>query len=62
MSDSDVDLVAELDLVARIDLFRLTALEQRIAELLGHSLDLLPEPVEKLRLRANIERDRLTAF
>ena len=59
---SDIDLAAELDPEARIDLFQLTALERRIAELLGRPVDLLPEPVEKTRLQANINRDRRLAF
>ena len=59
---SDVDLAAEFDPAARMDLFRLTALERRIAEILGRRVDLLPEPVEKARLRANIDRDRRLAF
>jgi hypothetical protein len=61
-AESDVDLAAELDPDARMDLFRLTALERHIAELLGRPVDLLPEPVEKRRLHANIERDRRVAF
>jgi uncharacterized protein len=60
--DSDVDLAAELDPDAGIGLFALGALEQRLAELIGRKVDLLPEPVEKQRLRANIERDRRRAF
>jgi predicted nucleotidyltransferase len=60
--DSDVDLAVELDREARIDLVRLIALEERIGDLLGRKVDLLPEPVEKPRLRANIERDRKLAF
>ena len=59
---SDVDLLAELDPEARIGLFGLSALERRLAELVGRPVDLLPEPVEKPRLRANIERDRIRAF
>src|SRR4051794_19920739 len=61
-ADSDVDLAAELDPAARIDLVRLVALERRLAELVGRRVDLLPEPAEKPRLRANIERDRVRAF
>ena len=61
-ADSDVDLAAQLDPDARIGLLGLAALERRLAELLDHPVDLLPEPVEKLRLRANIERDRRVAF
>lgn len=60
--DSDVDLAAELDPEARIGLFALGALERRLAELVGRKVDLLPEPVEKPRLRANIDRDRRRAF
>ena len=61
-ADSDVDLAAEFDPDARLDLFRLIALERRIAEIVGRRVDLLPEPAEKPRLRANIERDRRLAF
>lgn len=59
---SDVDLAAELDPEARIGLFALGALERRLTELVGHPVDLLPEPVERSRLRANIDRDRRYAF
>lgn len=59
---SDVDLAAEFDPAARMDLFRLTALERRITEILGRRVELLPEPVEKPLLRANIDRDRRRAF
>jgi predicted nucleotidyltransferase len=61
-ADSDIDLVAEFDPRARMDLFRLTALERRISDLLGCRVDLLTEPVEKARLRAAIARDRRDAF
>ena len=60
--DSDVDLAVEFDPDARMDLFRLVALERRIAEIVGRRVDLLPEPVETLRLRANVERDCRFAF
>ncbi len=61
-SDSDIDLAAEFDPAARMDLLQLTALERRIAELLGSPVDLLPEPVEKRPLQDQINRDRLRAF
>ncbi len=61
-ADSDVDLAAELDPEAGIGLFALGALERRLAEMVGRKVDLLPEPVEKPRLRANIDRDRQPAF
>jgi predicted nucleotidyltransferase len=59
---SDVDLVAELDPEARVGVFRLLGLERRLAEILGRSVDLLPEPIEHPRLRVNVERDRRVAF
>jgi len=61
-AESDVDLAVELDPGTRMDLFRLTALQRRIAQLLGRRVDLVPEPVEKQRLQANIDRDRQLAF
>jgi predicted nucleotidyltransferase len=61
-ADSDVDLVVEFDPAAEMDLVRLVALERRIGETLGRPVEILPEPVENPRLRANVERDRLIAF
>ena len=61
-TDSDIDLAAEFDPAARMDLLQLTAPERRIAELLGSPVDLLPEPAEKSRLQDQINRDRLRAF
>jgi len=59
--DSDVDLAVELDPDAYLGL-RFFGLEQRLAELLGRNVDLIPEPVENPRLRANLERDRRRVF
>src|SRR5581483_6439013 len=61
-ADSDIDLVAEIDRSAGLDLFGLVALERRPGEMLGHTVDLTLEPVEKPRLQTNIDRDRLRAF
>lgn len=60
--DSDIDVAAELDPAAGIGLFALGALERRLAGLLGRPVDLLAEPVEKPRLRANIDQDRRRVF
>jgi predicted nucleotidyltransferase len=60
--DSDIDLAAEFDPAARMDLLQLSAVERRIAELLGSPVDLLPEPVEKRSLQDQINRDRRRAF
>ena len=59
---SDIDLAAEFEPTARMDLLQLTALERRLAELLGSPVDLLPEPVEKRRLQDQINRVRQRAF
>jgi predicted nucleotidyltransferase len=61
-ADSDVDLLAEFDPAAEMDLIRLVALERRIGETLGRAVEILAEPVENQRLRANLERDRVIAF
>ena len=61
-TDSDIDLAAEFDPAARMDLLQLIALERRITALLGSPVDLLPEPVEKRRLQDQINRDRRRAF
>ena len=60
--DSDIDLAAEFDPAAKMDLIRLVALERRIGDALGRAVEILPEPVENPRLRANVERDRRIAF
>jgi predicted nucleotidyltransferase len=60
--DSDIDLVAELDPAARMDLIRLVALEQELGDLLGRAVQILTEPVRKPRLRAEVERDGVRAF
>jgi uncharacterized protein len=61
-ADSDVDLAAKFEPAAQMDLFRLTALERHLGELLGCPVDLLPEPVEKRPLQAQIDRERQRAF
>jgi predicted nucleotidyltransferase len=61
-ADSDVDLAVVLDRDAHIGLWGLVGLEERLSELLGRPVDLVPEPVEKRRLQVNIDRDRLNAF
>jgi predicted nucleotidyltransferase len=60
--DSDIDLAAEFDPAAEMDLIRLVALERRIGDALGRAVEILPEPVENPRLRANLQRDRRIAF
>jgi predicted nucleotidyltransferase len=59
---SDIDLAAEFDPAAKMDLIRLVGLEQELGDLLGREVQILPEPIRKERLRANVERDRIRAF
>ncbi len=60
--DSDVELAVVLDPAAHIGLIGLSALERRIEGLIGHTVELVPEPVETPHLRASIDRDRELAF
>lgn len=60
--DSDIDLLADFDPDAHIDLLDLIALERRLTALLGQKVDILPTPVESPRLRANVERDARDVF
>jgi predicted nucleotidyltransferase len=59
---SDIDLAAEFDPAAKMDLIRLVGLEQELGDLLGREVQILPEPIRKERLRANVDRDRIRAF
>jgi len=60
--DSDIDLAVELDRDKHITLIGLAQLELRLGDLLGRKVDLLPEPIQKPRLRANVDRDRRRVF
>ncbi len=61
-AESDIDLAAELDPEAHITLIGLVGLELKLGELLGRKVDLLSEPIQKPRLRTNVERDRRRVF
>jgi hypothetical protein len=60
--DSDIDLAVEFDPAAKMDLLRMIQLEFELGELFGRRVEILPEPVESLRLRARVEQDRVRAF
>jgi len=60
--ESDIDLAAEFDPAAKISLIDLVRLEDELGALLGREVQILPEPIRKNRLRANVERDRIRAF
>ena len=60
--ESDIDLAAEFDPAAKVDMIRLAGLERELTNLFGRPVRILPEPVRKARLQANIERDRVRAY
>ena len=60
--DSDIDLAAVFDPAARVDLFRLVALERELTAILGRNVQILPEPISSARLKANVEKDRVRVF
>lgn len=60
--DSDVDLAAEFDPAARMDLLRVVGLEFELGEWLGRRVEILPEPIEAPRLRARVAKDRVRVF
>jgi predicted nucleotidyltransferase len=57
--DSDIDLVAELDPEAKVSLFDIIGLKRKLGELFDREVQILPEPIQKDRLRAHIEQDRV---
>jgi putative addiction module CopG family antidote len=59
---SDVDLAAEFDPPAEVGLLKYGAISHRLEELLGVKVDLVGEPIEKPRLRARVDRDRISVF
>jgi predicted nucleotidyltransferase len=61
-SGSDIDLIAEFDPAANMDLIRLVGLERSLEEKLGRRVDIVTAPTMKPRLMANIERDRVRVF
>jgi uncharacterized protein len=64
--DSDVDIAVRLsDDFARGGfeyIGRLEGLRQRLRQIVGGQVDLVEEPVERERLRRNIDEDRVLAF
>jgi uncharacterized protein len=59
---SDIDLAVTLDESAGIDLFRLAAISDEVARLLGAPIDMIIEPARNPRMQAQIDRDRLRVY
>ncbi len=64
--DSDVDVVIRLTEEAQRGGFayfgRIDRLRQRLETMLSRHVDLIAEPIEKERLRREVEKDRVLAF
>jgi predicted nucleotidyltransferase len=61
-ADAEIDVAADLDPAARIDLISLSELEFRLAEIAGCKVALYPEPLESARLQARVDRGRHRVF
>lgn len=60
--DSDVDLIAEFDKNRRLTLIGAIGIENRIADLLGVSVDLTQQGKLKPRVRERAEREAVLVF
>jgi len=64
--DSDVDVVVQFTDEVRNEGFayfgRLDSLNRRLREILQRPVDIVAEPVQKDRLRRQIEKDQIIAF
>ena len=61
-TDSDVDLLAAFDDAHHLSLLDLIGIENRLADLLGHTVDLVEEGTLKPRAQQNIGREAVLAF
>lgn len=61
-ADSDVDVAAAFDRSRQIDLFDFAAISAQLNDWLKVSVDLVSEPARKVRLQAEIDRDRVRVF
>jgi hypothetical protein len=61
-SESDVDLMADLDRSKRLTLFSMAGLENRLSDLLGVKVDLAPANSMKQAVRARADREAIHAF
>ena len=61
-ADSDVDLLAAFDDAHRLSLLDLIGIENRLADLLGRTVDLIEEGTLKPRAQRNVSREAVLAF
>lgn len=60
-AESDVDIIVTFKPGVRVGL-KMVSIKERLEEILGRSVDLIRGPVEKERLKENIEPDLVHAF
>ncbi len=61
-ADSDIDLLAVFDDAHSLSLLDLIRIENRLADLLGHTVDLIEEGTLKPRAQQNVSREAVLAF
>jgi len=61
-ADSDIDLLAVFDDAHSLSLLDLIGIENRLADLLGHTVDLIEEGTLKPRAQQNASREAVLAF
>ncbi len=59
---SDVDLAVRFDPDARVGLFGLAVISNRLETIIGSKTDVVCEPAAKPRVQAGIDRDRVHVF
>jgi predicted nucleotidyltransferase len=60
--DSDVDLLASFDEARNLSLLDMIGIENRLADLLGHPVDLIEEGTLRPRARQSASREAVRAF
>lgn len=61
-SESDVDLMVEFDSSKQFSLLEMVSLENRLADILGVRVDLVPAKALKDRIRERATREAVLAF
>ena len=60
--ESDIDLLAAFDDAQNLSLLDMIGIENRLADLLGHPVDLIEEGTITLRAQENVSREAVRAF
>ena len=60
--DSDVDLLASFDEARNLSLLDMIGIENRLADVLGHPVDLIEEGTLRPRARQSANREAVRAF